>query len=271
MASCISVFTNVDFTAVTLPPPQDGFSIVVSMATPTPTPGPTGGPTATPSPSPSATPAPTNSPTATPVATPNPTASPTGTPVPTASATPAPTPSPTSIALCINVDGSTNGFNTAQLAGPNNGFSFANNNIANPTPTPTATSVPVPTPTATSASQSITGGASCDTAVNWPAYGSSNKYEITFSSTAEQCFNVTSAPTRTIFMSAKGNPSVAISGTVTFEQDNGAFDPLCFFDQNDPQGPAFWLAGVPFSGTNVGKFGLSAASGVTGTFDIWIV
>lgn len=157
MPSCISVFTNVDFTAVALSAPQDGFSIAVAMATPTPTPGPTSGPTATPAPSPSDTPIPT--------------ASPTETPSPSPSETPLPTPSPTSAALCISVDGSTNGFGTAQLSSPDNGFSFANNNIVNPTPTPSPTPASGPIP--------ITGSSDPCTPTVITNVGGAYTYEVT--------------------------------------------------------------------------------------------
>jgi hypothetical protein len=110
-----------------------------------------------------------------------------------------PTPSPTSVALCISVGGSTNNFTATQLAGPDNGFSFFNNVIANPTPTPTATSVPVPTPTATSSGPTpISGGGACGTAAAWPAYGSSNKYQVSLVATTRQWFQVDSN-TRTLY------------------------------------------------------------------------
>jgi hypothetical protein len=266
--------STVDFTVTALSAPQDGYNIAIAQATPSPT----ATPVPTPTPSPTLTVGPTPSPSATPASTPLPT--PSDTPVPTASATPVPTasptgtpvptPSPTSIALCVNVGGSTNNFTATQLAGPDNGFSFFNNVIANPTPTPTATSVPVPTPTATSATQSITGGADCSSPTTWPAYGSSNKYEITFSSTAEQSFSVTSASSRTIYMSAVGNSGTAISGDVILGQDNGT-EAFCFFDELDIGTPSGWLGGLPLNSTNVGLFSLQAAFGVTGTFDIWIV
>jgi hypothetical protein len=172
--------------------------------------------------------------------------------------------------LCVNVGGSTNNFTATQLAGPDNGFSFFNNVIANATPTPTATAVPVPTPSPTTSTQSITGGVDCDSTVMWPAYGSSNKYEITFSSTADQTFELTSATTRTIYMSATGSPTTPISGSVVLRQTSDATFP-CFFNVNSTGTPASWLAGRVPSVTDGGKIGLSASFGVTGTFDIWIV
>jgi hypothetical protein len=207
-------------------------------------------------------------PTASPTGTPVPTAS--ATPAPTASATPVPTPSPTSLALCVNVGGSTNNFTATQLAGPDNGFSFFNNVIVNATPTPTATAVPVPTPSPTTSTQSITGGVDCDSPTTWPAYGSSNKYEITLVAGVEQSFELTSATTRTIYMSATGSPTTPISGTVVLNQASDGTPP-CFFDVNSPGNPAAWLAGKVPSAALSNKIALTANPGVTGTFDIWIV
>ena len=62
MPTCITLNSNVDFTVTSLSAPQDGYSIAIAQATPTPTPGPTSGPTATPSPSPSETPLPSATP-----------------------------------------------------------------------------------------------------------------------------------------------------------------------------------------------------------------
>jgi hypothetical protein len=171
--------------------------------------------------------------------------------------------------LCVNVGGSTNNFTATQLAGPDNGFSFFNNVIANPTPTPTAVP-PTPSPTPASGTP-ITGGSTCDTATNWPAYGSANKYEITLVAGVEQCFNVTSAPSRTIYMSVQGNPAAPISGTVGLGQDSGQMSPLCFYDSYDPQSAASWLSGVGLDASNVGTFSLVPDTGVNGTFDIWII
>jgi hypothetical protein len=288
MPTCITLNSNVDFTVTALSAPQDGYNIAIAQATPSPTatpvPTPTPSPTLTvgPTPSPSATPAstplPTPSDTPVPTASATPVPTPSNTPVPTASATPVPTasptgtpvptPSPTSIALCVNVGGSTNNFTATQLAGPDNGFSFFNNVIANATPTPTA--VP-PTPSPTPATNTITGGSTCDTATNWPAYGSANKYEITLVAGVEQCFNVTSAPSRTIYMSVQGNPAAPISGTVGLGQDSGQMSPLCFYDSYDPQSAANWLSGVGLDASNVGTFSLVPDTGVNGIFDIWII
>ena len=125
MPTCITVNSNVDFTVTALSAPQDGYTIAIAQATPSPTatpvPTPTPSPTLTagPTPSPSTTPLPTPSDTPVPTAsaTPVPTASPTGTPVPTASATPVPTPSDTPVPT------------------------------ASATPVPTASETPVPTST----------------------------------------------------------------------------------------------------------------------------
>jgi hypothetical protein len=260
MPTCISLNSTVDFTVTTLSAPQDGYTIAIAQATPSPTATPV--PTPTPSPSPSPSPSASPLPSATPVPTP------TSTPVPTATTVP-PTPSPTSVALCINVGGSTNNFTATQLAGPDNGFSFFNNVIVNPTPT--ATAVP-PTPSPTPATGTpISGGATCDVATNWPAYGSANKYQITLVANVEQCFNVTSPASRSIYMSAQGNPAVAISGTVALGQDSGGFSPLCFYDSYDSQLASNWLSGVGLDVTNVGTFSLVPDTGVNGTFDIWII
>jgi hypothetical protein len=159
------------------PTPSDT-PIPTASATPIPTESPTGTPaptaSATPLPTPSSTPIPTASVTPIPTGTPAPTAS--ATPLPTASSTPIPTPSPTSVALCINVDGSTNNFTTTQLAGPDNGFSFFNNVIANPTPT--VTPVP-PTPSPTPAAGFSTDACAPSSPTG---YGSAFKMSVTFQS-----------------------------------------------------------------------------------------
>lgn len=250
MPSCISVFTNVDFTAVALSAPQDGFSIAVAMATPTPTPGPTGGPTATPAPSPSDTPIPT--------------ASPTETPSPSPSETPLPTPSPTSAALCISVDGSTNGFNTAQLAGPDNGFSFFNNVIVNPTPT--VTPVP-PTPSPTPAG-GLSPGPDCANAGVWPAYGSANKYNITIAdNTTEMWFQINPANGTNLY-AANNTSGTRLSLTV----DDGTPPTTC----SSFLGPVFatyisLASGVDVAANGNGIFMIKGSNGTFPyTVDVWI-
>ena len=200
-----------------------------------------------------------------PTGTPAPSAS--ATPAPTASATPVPTPSPTSLALCVNVGGSTNNFTATQLAGPDNGFSFFNNVIANPTPTATAVP-PTPSPTP-AAGNPITGGFDCANALSWPAYGSANKYEITISdTTSEQWFNITSVSTRTIFLTLPSGKLTRISD----DSDIAGGDPPCLLPANSVVLAATWSSGITLPVNQTGNFGIKGGlGGALGTFDIWIV
>jgi len=248
--ACIEVITAVDFTTSALTPPTDGFAISILQATPSPTVTPV----PTPTPSPSVSPEPTASPTGTPVPTPS------DTPVPTATAVP-PTPSPTAASLCITVGGSTNNFSTTQLAGPDNGWSFANNVIANPTPTPTATSVPAPTPSPSGSGPTPLTGGTCFVPVNWPAFGASNVYQIS----DNNWFNIptSSYGSYTIYIT-----NASVSTTIEYW---GVDD--CFASQAPAYTPGQWAAGVLIS-TMAGSGGSSEfhfALITAGTYNVYIV
>jgi hypothetical protein len=263
MATCVSVNTTTDFTTSALAGPADGFSFALSFATPAPT--------ATPVPTPTDTPLPTATPAPTPSDTPAPT--PSDTPVPTPTDTPAPTPSPTVAAVCFTVDGSTNNFSSAQLTGGDNGFSFFNNVIANPTPTATAAPAPTPTPTPTSAGGGAlpAGGSDCDNNVNWP--GLATKYQVTFpDTTTEWTYYYAGVDTKKLYMSAVGDPTTPIGSNMKLGQASDGTFP-CFFDVYDPsETPAALLAGRALTAAYSGKFsiGLVNPAFIGVAFDIWI-
>jgi hypothetical protein len=135
----------------------------------------------------------------------------------------------------------------------------------------TTTAAPTTTTTTTPAGGAtpISGGVDCANALNWPAYGSSNKYAITISdSTTEQWFNITSWSTRTIFITIASGKLTKISD----DSDISNGDTPCMVQGNTVTLAATWNAGVTLPSTQTGNFGIKGGlGGSTGTFDIWVV
>jgi hypothetical protein len=173
--------------------------------------------------------------------------------------------------LCINVDGSTNNFTTTQLAGPDNGFSFFNDVIANPTPT--ATPAP-PTPSATPAPSATPGGGltpgpDCANPGVWPAYGSANTYNITIAdNTTEMWFQINPVNGTNLYM-ANNTSGTRISLTV----DDGTPPTTCSSFLGPVNVNYSTLSGFGVDVANNGN-GIFMIKGSNGTFpytvDIWI-
>jgi hypothetical protein len=141
-------------------------------------------------------------------------------------------------------------------------------NCPTPTATPASTPAPTPTPTPspTSAGANITGGADCANAVNWPAYGISNKYKINVTAT-KQWFNLDDPSIRAIYMTV---PTGSLN--ITYDVSNsGLFEGQCEVLQDSPENETALSLGVA-NNRSYGGFAISTGMGtLSGVFDIWIV
>jgi hypothetical protein len=177
---------------------------------------------------------------------------------------------------CVSVNSATD-FTTTALAGPDDGYSFS---IAQATPTPTATDAPTPTPTPTETPTptptetptptatsggggALPGNSDACTPTTWPAYGSSNTYTFTVSSSG-QYWQVDNQ-SRTIYITDAGSTSLRI---IRFTDDD------CFAPVNSSY--TTWPAGVAVStggsgsGSNNTIFGIRVTSGGGATYTIYI-
>jgi hypothetical protein len=113
------------------------------------------------------------------------------------SVTTTPTPTTTPAPGCIVANtGNTSDMTYGTLSSPADGISYSNTAVTGTTTTTT-------TPSG-GGGNSLTGGTTCAGRVTWPAYGSSNKYNITFpSSGVKQYFEIDSS-TRKFYITYNG-------------------------------------------------------------------